>query len=196
MQNQAELDGSIDVDGDREEDVAEEPGYKLTATASSPTHPNVFQLQTGIPETNTPRYSRPSVSRTTSRDTGIVLGSPGQAFHHKARSNPQSGTGKLPRPTCLLGPKHRWPRRQLQHTRTSLKASFCCSIRDSRAQKNSTSRLLSSLPVQLPASIGILSKLSLEMARLLHVTEERSVNRHRTYSLLLSSSLAPRNVLQ
>jgi hypothetical protein len=95
MQNQAELDGSIDVDGDREEDVAEEPGYKLTATASSPTHPNVFQLQTGIPETNTPRYSRPSVSRTTSRDTGIVLGSPGQALHLQNANNSAPSQGPI-----------------------------------------------------------------------------------------------------
>jgi hypothetical protein len=157
MQNQAELDGSVDLDGDREEEVAEEPGHKLTATASSPNHPNVFQLQTGLPETNTPRYSRPSVSREPRRRIqesyrGLpvrprICRTPTTVLRRKDRSSPRSGTGKLLRPTCLLGPKHHWPRNQVQHTRTSLKASFCCSIQDSKAQKNSTSRLLSSLPV-------------------------------------------------
>jgi hypothetical protein len=95
MQNQAELGGSVDMDGDREEEVAEEPGYKSTATASSPTHPNVFQLQTGIPETSTPRYSRPSVSRTTSQDTGIILRSPNQASHLQSANNSAPPQGPI-----------------------------------------------------------------------------------------------------
>jgi hypothetical protein len=95
MQNQAELDGSVDLDGDREEEVAEEPGHKLTATASSPNHPNVFQLQTGLPETNTSRYSRPSVSRTTSQDTGILLRSPGQTSHLQDTNNSAASQGPI-----------------------------------------------------------------------------------------------------
>ena len=78
------------MEGDREgeeEVVAEEPGYKITATASSPTHPGIFNLQTSIPETNAPRQSRPSVSRTTSQDTGSILRSPTQASHIPSSNN-------------------------------------------------------------------------------------------------------------
>jgi hypothetical protein len=90
MRNQAELDGSLDMDGDREdegEEVAGEPGYKTRATASSPTRQDIFQLQTGIPDTNTPRQSRPSVSRTTSQDTGILPRSPNQVSHIPSGNN-------------------------------------------------------------------------------------------------------------
>jgi len=95
MQNQAGLGGSVDMDGDGEEEFAEEPGYKLTATASSPTHPNVFQLQTGIPETDKPRYTRPSVSRTTSQDTGIISRSPGQISHLQSANNSAQSQGPI-----------------------------------------------------------------------------------------------------
>ena len=90
MRNQAELDGTVDMDGDRDvegEGVAEGPGYKITATVSSPTQPGIFQLPPGIPETNTPRQSRPSVSRTTSQDTGSILRSPTQASHIPSSNN-------------------------------------------------------------------------------------------------------------
>lgn len=90
MRNQAELGGSVDVDGDREEkekEVAEKPDYKTATTSSSPTHPDVFQLQTGIPETDTPRHFRPSVTRTTSQDTRNTLGSPFQASHIQSANN-------------------------------------------------------------------------------------------------------------
>jgi hypothetical protein len=92
MRNQAELDGSVDMDGDRKEEEEEEvaagePGYKTRATASSPTHPDIFQLQTGIPGTNTPRQSRPSVSRTTSQDTGILPRSPNQVSQIPSGNN-------------------------------------------------------------------------------------------------------------
>ena len=76
------------MDGDREgeeEGVPEEPGYKTAAIASSPT--GVFQLLAGNPETNTPHHSRPSVSRTTSQDTGILPGSPNQASHIPSGNN-------------------------------------------------------------------------------------------------------------
>jgi hypothetical protein len=83
------------MDGDREGEEAEvagEPGYKTRATASSPTHPDIFQLQTGIPDTNTPRQSRPSVSRTTSQDTGILPRSPHQVSHIPSGNNNSAPT--------------------------------------------------------------------------------------------------------
>jgi hypothetical protein len=86
------------MDGDREEgeEAAEEPGYKTTATASSPIQQSgIFQLQIGIPETNTPRCSRPSVSRTTSQDTGSILRYPNQGPRIPSANNSAPSQGPI-----------------------------------------------------------------------------------------------------
>ena len=96
MLNQTELGKIGDMDGDREEArVTEEPCYKATAKASSQAQAGTLHLQTGISETNTPCHSRPSVSRTTSQDTGITIRSPYKASHTQSSNNGASITGPI-----------------------------------------------------------------------------------------------------
>jgi len=83
MRNQVGLGGSVDVDGDREEEeVAEAIDYKIAVAASSPTRPGVLQVRTGISETD-----KPGRSKTTSQDTRDRLGFPFRASQAQRDNN-------------------------------------------------------------------------------------------------------------